>query len=236
MPNRPPNWLESLRRSWFGVALVVLLILAIPGFLLFGLNVSGAEGKVNEWLQNSFKLTHHIPFAWWVALILLLMPLLVILLYFLKLKRKPLSVPSTFLWRKSIEDLHVNALFQWLRQNLLLLLQLLAVLLLIYALMDFRVYGRTKEGRHYILMIDNSASMAAADVPPSRLQWAKLEALKEVDAATDDDFGMIVVFNSSAEILQSFTNNRVQLRAAVERIDQTQRPTRIEEALSLADS
>src|SRR5438132_2330650 len=236
MPNRPPNWLESLGRSWFGVALVVLLILAIPGFLLFGLNVSGAEGKVNEWLQNSFKLTHHIPFAWWVALILLLMPLLVILLYFLKLKRKPLSVPSTFLWRKSIEDLHVNALFQWLRQNLLLLLQLLAILLLIYAVMDFRVHGYSKQGKHYILMIDNSASMGAIDISPSRLHWAKLEALKEIDAATDNDYGMVIVFNSSAQILQSYTNNRGQLRSAVEKIEQTQRSTRIEEALSLADS
>src|SRR5262249_49516687 len=160
----------------------------------------------------------------------------IILLYFLKLKRKPLSVPSTFLWRKSIEDLHVNALFQWLRQNLLLLLQLLAILLLIYSVMDFRVHGYSKEGKHYILMIDNSASMGAKDVSPSRLHWARLEALKEIDAATDNDFGMVIVFNSSAEILQSYTNNRGQLRSAVEKIEQTQRPTRIEEALSLADS
>ncbi len=74
-----------------------------------------------------------------------MIPLAIILLYFLKLKRKPLSVPSTFLWKKSIEDLHVNALFQWLRQNLLLLLQLLAVMGMIYAIMDFKLHGRTQE-------------------------------------------------------------------------------------------
>src|SRR5437016_11250566 len=85
-------------------------------------------------------------------------------------------------------------------------------------------------------MIDNSASMGAIDVSPSRLHWAKQEALKEIDAATDDDVGMVIVFNSSAEILQSYTTNRGQLRSAVERIEQTQRTTRIEEALSLADS
>jgi len=236
MVARPPEWLAGFGRSWFAIALVIVLLLAIPGFLLFGLNVAGAEPRVNEWLQERFTLTHHIPFPWWVALILLLVPVLVILLYFLKLKRKPLSVPSTFLWRKSIEDLHVNALFQWLRQNLLLLLQLLVLLFLIYSVMDFRVHGRTSESKHYILMIDNSASMGATDVEPSRLHWAKQEAFKEIDASSDTDFGMVILFNSSAEILQSYTNNRGQLRSAVAGIEQSQRPTRIEEALSLAAS
>ncbi|HEV3238616.1 MAG TPA: BatA and WFA domain-containing protein [Gemmataceae bacterium] len=236
MASRPPDFLHGLARSWFALAMLLLVLIAIPGFLLFALNLFGGEGSVNNWLQGRFQLTYHIPLAWWIALILLLVPVAIVLLYFLKLKRKPLSVPSTFLWRKSIEDLHVNALFQWLRQNLLLLLQLLALLVLIYAMMDFRVHGRTGEGKHYILMIDNSASMGSTDVAPSRLHWAKEEALKEVDAATDQDFGMVIVFNSSAEILQSYTNNRGQLRSAIDKIEQTQRPTRIEEALSLADS
>src|SRR5262249_49355784 len=122
------------------------------------------------------------------------------------------------------------------RQNVLLLLQLLALLIMLYAVMDFRVHGRTSEGKHYILMIDNSASMSATDVAPSRLEWAKQEALKEIDAASDSDIGMVIVFNSSAEIRQSSTNNRGVLRLAVEGIHPTQRPTRIEEALSLADS
>ncbi|HLJ91875.1 MAG TPA: BatA and WFA domain-containing protein, partial [Gemmataceae bacterium] len=228
--------LAGLARIWFPLALLALLVLAIPGLMLFGLHLYGGEGAFNSWLQDRFQLSYHIPLVWWMALILLLVPLAIVLLYFLKLKRKPLSVPSTFLWRKSIEDLHVNALFQWLRQNLLLLLQLLAMLLLIYSIMDFRVHGYSKQGKHYILMVDNSASMGATDVTPSRLHWARQEALKEIDAATDNDYGMVIVFNSSAQILQSYTNNRGQLRSAVERIEQTQRPTRIEEALSLADS
>jgi hypothetical protein len=236
MALRPSNWLAVLARCWFPLAMLTLLILAIPGLVLFALHLSGDEGSFNAWLQDRFQLTYHIPLSWWVALILLLVPVAIVLLYFLKLKRKPLSVPSTFLWRKSIEDLHVNALFQWLRQNLLLLLQLLAILVLIYSVMDFRVHGYSKEGKHYILMIDNSASMGATDISPSRLHWAKQEALKEIDASTDNDFGMVIVFNSSAEILQSYTNNRGQLRSAVEKIEQTQRLTRIEEALSLADS
>ena len=63
----------------------------------------------------------------WQWSLMALVPLAIIALYFLKLKRQPLEVPSTFLWRRTIEDLHVNSLIQRLRRSLLLFLQLLAV-------------------------------------------------------------------------------------------------------------
>src|SRR5262245_31721587 len=204
--------MSALRRIWFPLALVACLLVMLPGAILFGLNLFGRETEVNRWLEEQFRLSYHIPIPWWGALLLFLVPLLLILLYFLKLKRKPLAVPSTFLWRKSIEDLHVNALFQWLRQNVLLLLQLLCVLMFVYGLLAPRFHAAKGQGRHYILMIDNSASMSATDVEPNRLEAAKQEALKEIDAVGDDDSGMVIVFNSAAEIRQSYTTNRHLLR------------------------
>ncbi len=223
-----------LTHIWFPLAVAGLVLLFVPAAILLVMNLTGQEAEVNEWLLDNFQITYAPPL--WLALILLLVIPAIILLYFLKLKRKPLQVPSTFLWKKSIEDLHVNALFQWLRKNILLLLQLLVVLGLIFAIMGFRFHGNTTKGKHYILIVDNSASMAAADVAPSRLHWAKQEALKHIDAAGDDDHGMVIVFNSKATTLQGYTNNRTKLRDAVNSIEQTHRPTRIEEALILADS
>jgi len=228
--------LSFLKRFWFPLALAVLFVIFLPGLILLLLNMTGNDGPVNDWLEENFNLTYHLPLAVPLAVVLLLIVPAIILLYFLKLKRKPLQVPSTFLWRKSIEDLHVNSLFQWLRENILLLLQVLAVLILIYGVMGFRFHGNTSRGRHYILILDNSASMAATDVKPSRLDWAKQEALKEIDAASDEDFGMVIVFNSKATTVQGYTSNRAKLRQAVQSITQTKRPTRIEEALNLADS
>ena len=96
-------------------------------------------------------------------------PVGIIALYFLKLRRRPVQVPSTLLWRRSLEDLHVNSLFQRLRRNLLLFLQLLAVLLAMLALAGPRIKGTVGQGERYVLAIDNSASMSATDVAPTRL-------------------------------------------------------------------
>src|SRR5215470_3033870 len=78
-------------------------------------------------------------------------PVGIIALYFLKLRRRPVQVPSTLLWRKSLEDLHVNSLFQRLRRNLLLFLQLLAVALAMLALAGPRIKGTGGGGQRFVL-------------------------------------------------------------------------------------
>src|SRR6516165_10209253 len=194
--NMPRSFRRStgLRGLWFPAALTVLLLLALPGAVFLALHLFGKESALNGWLKDHFGVTYHLATPWWTGVALLLVPLLLVLLYFLKLKRTPLQVPSTYLWRKSIEDLHVNSLFQWLRDNVLLLLQLLIVLLLIYSVLGVQVHGSTSSGKHYILLIDNSASMSVKDVGNSRLETAKEDALREIDAHTDNDMGMVIAF------------------------------------------
>ncbi|MFO0850573.1 MAG: BatA and WFA domain-containing protein [Gemmataceae bacterium] len=223
-------------RTLFPLGVVALVLLALPGVAVFAADLAGYGPDVNAWLESRLAVSHRVALALPAAVALFCVPPIIILLYFLRLKRKPVPVPSTFLWKKSIEDLHVNRLMQWLRQNVLLLLQLLAILALIYGVLGPRLHGSVIGGRHYILMLDNSASMTATDVKPTRLDWAKAEALKEIDAATDADTGMVIVFSDVAEIRQSYTTNRAALKRAVEAIQPTQRPTRLDEALNLAAS
>src|SRR3954470_17677305 len=86
-----------------------------------------------------------------------------LVLYFLKLRRREMAVPSTLLWRKAIQDLQVNAPFQKLRRNLLLLLQLLLLLFLLLALSRPVSNYTPGPGKTTVYLIDRSASMSARD-------------------------------------------------------------------------
>ncbi len=226
-------------RTLFPLAIVALILLSLPAVGVFSADLLGYGPEINASLERRLGVSHRVAIALPAAVILFFVPIILILLYFLRLKRKPIPVPSTFLWKKSVEDLHVNRLMQWIRRNVLLLLQLLAALMMIYAVLGPRLHGAIMGGKHYILLIDTSASMSAIDTKPgfpNRLEWAKAEALKEIDASTDADSGMVIEFNDVAQIRQSYTTNRALLREAVRGITPTQRPTHLDEALTLAAS
>ncbi len=161
-------------------------------------------------------------------------PVGIIALYFLKLRRRPVQVPSTLLWRRSLEDLHVNSLFQRLRKNLLLFLQLLAVLLVMLALAGPRIRGSSSQGERFVLAIDNSASMGASDVAPTRLEKAKAEAKKIVAAMESNDLAMVVSFSDRARVVSNYTGNRGLLGRRIDSIGPTEATTSLREALQVA--
>ena len=149
--------MKWLAKNWFILCLIGLALLAIPGAILVILKLLGADREINDWLQSNWQISYDLRVTPWIALVLLFLPIVLVILYFLRLKRKPIQVPSTFLWKKSIEDMHVNSLFQWLRNNVLLVLQILVLLFLIYSVLGLRIHGSTETSRNFILMIDNSA-------------------------------------------------------------------------------
>jgi hypothetical protein len=172
--------------------------------------------------------------SWWQWAILGAVPPAIVLLYFLKLKRRPLEVPSTYLWHKSIEDLHVNSIWQRLRNNLLLYLQLAVVALIVAALLRPSWQALHLSGNRLVLLIDNSASMQATDVKPSRLEEAKRRVGELIDGMRSGDAAMLISFSDVARVEQNFTDDRQQLRAALEAIKPSQHSTNISEALKLA--
>lgn len=161
-------------------------------------------------------------------------PIGIIALYFLKLRRRPVKVSSTLLWQRSLEDVRVNSLFQRLRRNLLLFLQLLAVVLAMIALAGPRMAGSASRGARFVLLIDQSASMSAVDVAPSRLGQAKEMATKVVKAMDSDDLAMVIAFSDKARVVSNYTGDRRVLEERIAAIEPTESSTSLREALEVA--
>jgi hypothetical protein len=182
---------------------------------------------MNDLFRNTLS-----PLQWGL---LAVVPLAILALYFLKLKRMPLEVPSTYLWRKAIEDLHVNSLWQRLRKSLLLFLQLLIVALAIFALLRPGWEGTKLEGQKFVFLIDNSASMSARDVEGnSRLDAAKRQVEALIDQMDSGMTAMIVSFADGPRVVQEFTDDTRLLRERLATIEPTHRATDAKEALKLA--
>ncbi len=160
-----------------------------------------------------------------------------LLLYFLKLRRQEMPISSTFLWKRAVEDLHVNAPFQRLRSNLLLILQLLILLLAAIALGKPMLEQALSHESTLVLMIDQSASMTVAEANGlTRLEIAKREAKKLIDGMSDDARAMIIAFCDRATVVSSFDTNREALKRKVDSIEQTQSKSTLSEAIALAEA
>src|SRR5579872_5164511 len=175
----------------------------------------------------------------WVLAAPLLLGALVIL-YFLKLKRRQIEVSSNYLWKKALEDLRVNSPFQRLRMNLLLLLQLLILAAILAALSrPVANLGGMTEHNH-IILIDRSASMQATDGGggKTRFQRGVEEARRIVDGLQSwklmSDRAVLVAFDDQAELLTPLTEQKSVLREALSKVTATDRRTSLRAAVEVA--
>ena len=173
----------------------------------------------------------------------------VVLLYFLKLRRRVVTISSTLLWRRAIQDQQVNAPFQRLRRNLLLLIQLLILACLLLAFARPTLRTTAHPGQRVVILIDQSASMNATDGDPTRLDDARRVARELVDnltlqgngglGASGQDRGagggMVIAFAHRARVVQPFTTDPVPLRRAIDSIEPTDQPTNLADALKLVE-
>ncbi|MGB7326851.1 MAG: BatA and WFA domain-containing protein [Rubripirellula sp.] len=165
-------------------------------------------------------------------------PVGIVLLYFLKLRREPVEVPSTYLWSRTIEDLHVNSLMQRLRRSLLLFLQLLAVALAAIALFRPGIRGESSSQGRMVFLLDTSASMQSRDGGEggvSRFEAAREQIRGRIESMSDSETAMLVTFSDRPDTVQSFTTDRRRLREALSRVKVTNHPTDILGALKAAD-
>ncbi len=147
----------------------------------------------------------------------LLIPVIVAM-YLLKLRRTEQVVSSVYLWRRMVRDVEANAPWQRLRRNLLLILQILFLAALILALARPFRWVQGVGGRAAILILDTSASMAATDLSPNRLEAAKTWASQVIDSLPDDARVTIITASDSAQVLVSSSQDRRQVHQAINQV------------------
>ena len=141
------------------------------------------------------------------------MPL--IAMYFLKIRRRRVPVPSLLLWERFIKSEELSAPFQRFRRHILLLLQLLILLLLVVAFARPYLNGQFTSGRSVVLVMDTSASMAATDEQPNRLSAAQIRATAAVDNLSPGDEVLLIEAGPQTRVVTSFSRDVSVVRSAI---------------------
>ncbi len=172
-------------------------------------------------------MTFAVPAALWL---LLALPVVVIL-YLLRARRQDVMISSVLLWRRARQDLLARQPIRRLERNLLLLLQLLAVLFAVLAVAQPRLVLPSRRGEATIIVMDTSVSMQATDIAPSRFEVARRQAM----ALAGSSGGPVMVIEAGPQprIQVPFGERGDALRGLVQ-LQPTDAPGHLDDAVGLA--
>lgn len=159
---------------------------------------------------------------------------IIILLYLLKMRRRDVRVPATFLWPAKVEEIRANALFQKLKPSWLLFLQLLALSLAVFALARPQTQQKGLTGEITVLVIDSSASMSATDVKPSRFDEAKKLAREAIQSAHPGDRLALIEAGATPKVVFPLSNDPAKQTRLLETLQPTDADGQVGDALRLA--
>jgi uncharacterized membrane protein len=157
-----------------------------------------------------------------------------VLLYFLKVRRRERTVSSLLLWDSSRRDREASAFFQRLQRDPLLLLQILALLALSVALARPTATVMGHGARKVVIVLDTSASMKATDVSPSRFALARREAAALVSRLGEGAETMVIEAGVQPRVVAALGRDRDGALAAIRAAEPHDLPNRVIEAVRTA--
>jgi Ca-activated chloride channel homolog len=161
---------------------------------------------------------------------------LIVLLYFLKVKRPEVRVATLVLWRRHLADRQANAPWQRLRWSALLAVQLLAALLITAALVRPGVTGAAGVGKTTVVLLDASASMRATDTAPDRFGAATARTREMANSLAPGEEMAIILMGDHAQLLAAPTSDPAVLGSALDRAHPGGGSSDLAEGISLANA
>ena len=169
-----------------------------------------------------------------IALSLFALSVPLVLLYFLKVRRRERTVSSLLLWSTSLRDREASTFFQRLHRDPLLILQLLALLLLALAVARPVATVMGQGARKVVVVLDTSASMKAQDVSPSRFEAARAGAASLVRGLGEGAEVMVIEAGVQPKVTAALARDRERGLAAIRSAQARDLPTRLVEAVRTA--
>lgn len=161
---------------------------------------------------------------------------IIVVLYLLRMRRKDMRVPATFLWPSMTYEIRANTFFQKLRFNWLMVLQLLALTAIVVAAARPQVRERSLSGSATVIIIDASASMNATDVKPTRFSEALKQASTIMSAARPGDRVALIEAGPVPRVASALSNDPAKVRLALNSLQPSDADADVGEALRLASS
>ncbi|MHC0036610.1 VWA domain-containing protein [Pseudoneobacillus sp. C159] len=172
-------------------------------------------------------------FPWFFLLSLFIAA--VVLFYFFRKQYEERRISSNLLWEQVLNEWQASPWLKKLQQNLLFWLQLLALLLLMFALVRPFWLQNELRGEQLMLIVDTSATMAAKHEETTRFDYAKQELRDLADRLSGQEVTLIRA-GAKPEILLSKETDSSTIKRSIEGLELTYDHEAMEKAVQLAVS
>ncbi len=167
------------------------------------------------------------------ALAFALVALPIIVFYILKVRLRQVPVSTNMFWKQIFDEKPPRSIWQKFRHLLSLLVQLLLLALMVFALADPYFSWQAMKARRVVLVVDNSASMKATDVSPTRFDAAIERAIELADGLRFRDEMAIVLAGSRPDVVLGMSGHIPTLKESLRSIEVSDNPTRLDSAIEL---
>lgn len=158
----------------------------------------------------------------------------IIVLYLLRMRRRDIRVPASFLWPERTDEVRANALIQKLRFSWLLVLQLLALTLVVLAVAKPQTKQQGLAGEVTVLVLDASGSMGSTDVGRDRFDEGRKLVVNTIRSAKAGDRLALIEAGPTPRVVFPLTGDPARQLQAADTLTRYDSECDVGEAMRLA--
>ncbi|GGA17578.1 vWA domain-containing protein [Psychrobacillus lasiicapitis] len=162
-------------------------------------------------------------------------PIAVLLYYFFRKKYTKQPVSSTLFWQEVMRETKASPYLQHLQRNALFYLQMLAMILLVFALLQ--PFWKTKAlvGEQIVFIVDTSATMEVNTNETTLFDTHKKQMLQLAESLSGKPLTIITTGNEPTVIVRAETNID-QIKSEIDKLEVSYEDENISKSLDIAQS